>query len=420
MNEKTKPFFYGWVVVAACAAIYAVMTAGTFCFGLFIKPMSEALGWTRANVVLGVTYLFIVSSALFVVTGKICDWLGPKPLTFTGGMFLAIGFFICSQVTELWQFYLGYGVCGGIGIACIFVPLAATISKWFIKHRGIALGILYAGGGVGGMVLSPILQSVINASGWRSAWLVLAVVSAAVAIPVTFLVKKEPSDMGLKPLGEGEPAKEEGKGTADMYAASRNYTLKEALKSSQLWIYNVGIFLAMAAVIGIQHNMVPYATDKGISAGVAAMALGIASGFNAFGRIAMGFMSDRFGTRRCLLVTMLGMAVLLFYLITVASAWMIIVFAILFGFTFGSIPPLNARAVADLFGTENLGAIMGVSGMFAAIGPAFGPIVIAAIRDRTGSYSLALAVAGMLVIVSIFLFAVLKLPGKGGKQQVSY
>jgi len=411
-DERKTPFFYGWVIAAASAVIYALTNAGTFCFGIFIKPMSQEFGWARADVVLAVAFFIIVGVALFVITGRICDRHGPKPLTLVGGISMAFGYFLCSRVTELWHFYIGFSVFGGIGLACIYVPLTATISRWFIKRRGTALGIVYAGGGFGGLLLSPILQSVIDSSGWQTAWIVLLVLTAVFTVPVTILVKKEPADMGLVPLGAGEQAAEGESESVGTFTVPRNYTVKEAVMSGQLWIQNLAVLLAMAGIMGAQHNMVPYATDKGIAAGAAALALGLASGFNAFGRIGMGLISDAIGTKRSLFITILGATIVLFYLLIVNSAWMLILFAVLFGFVYGSTVPLTPRIIAELFGTENMGAIMGVAGIFGAIGPAFGPVVVAAIYDKTGSYSLAFISAGVAMMVALVLFMSLKLPRK--------
>ena len=229
VDERKKSFFYGWVVAIVSAVIYGAANAGTFCLGIFIKPMSQDFGWGRADVVLAVGIFTVVCVGLAVVTGRICDKHGPKPLTLVGGISLAVGFFINSRVTELWQFYTGFSICGGIGLACTFVPLTATISRWFVKHRGTALGVMYAGAGVSGLILSPILQSIINSSGWQTAWLVLSILAAVVTIPVTVLVKKDPAVMDLMPLTE-EDSSEQGKSqNADMVTASRSYTVKEAL-----------------------------------------------------------------------------------------------------------------------------------------------------------------------------------------------
>jgi len=410
MHAQDKSFFYGWVVVGASAAIYPVMSASTLCFGLFIKPMTESFAWNRSDMVLAVSLYILVGASLFIVSGRICDRYGPRPVVFAGGLFLALGFFLCSRVNELWHFYLGFSVCGGIGLACIYVPLTATLPRWFVKHRGMALGIMYASGGVGGLCLAPILQRVIVRSGWQAAWLVLASLASAVIIPVTLALKKEPRDLGLEPLGAHPAAVTQKAEGIRGYTAPRNHTVSTALRSSQLWILSLSILVAMAGIMAAQHNMVPYATDKGVAAGTAALALGLASGFNAVGRISMGFISDRIGTRHSLFVTFLGAAVVLLYLVFVDRGWMLFVFAVFFGFVYGSTVPLMPRAVAELFGTENIGAIMGVLGVFGAIGPAFGPAVAAAMYDRTGSYSSAFVLAGTGMIVALALSTRLKLP----------
>jgi MFS family permease len=271
---------------------------------------------------------------------------------------------------------------------------------------------MYASGGVGSLFLAPILQKLIDKNEWQSAWLVLSFLAAAVTLPVTILVKKEPGQIGLKPLGENEVAASAKAETLGLYQAPRSHTLKEAFMSTELWMLNFCILLAMAGILAAQQNMVPYATDKGMTTGIAALALGLASGFNAFGRLAMGFISDRIGTRQALILTFSGAAMVLFYLMIVDRGWMLILFAIVFGFVYGSTIPLMARAVAELFGTDNMGAIMGVAGIFAAIGPAFGPALAAASYDQTGNYSLAFMIAGMAMLISLVLSIRLKLPRK--------
>lgn len=415
-------FFPGWMVAVASAAVYVVVSGATMSFSVFINPMTEDLGSTKASMVVGIGILIVFGGILAVVTGHICDRRGPRLLSIAGGLSLATGFFLTSRITEMWQFYLTYGLFAGIGLACTFVPLTATIGKWFTLKRGTALGLFYAGGGIGGLILAPVLQNVVDNYDWRTAWLVLSVLAVVIIIPAAMFLKKDPGSLGLRPLGETEDTALEETQSSGMPAmagmwistplAARHHTFKEALRSKYLWILCAAGFLTFAGLMTAQVNMVPHAEDRAISASTAALALGLMSGFNAAGRFGIGAISDRLGTRLTLFITVLVAAITLYYLIAVNQAWMIFLFAIPFGIVNGGCLPLLPRAAAELFGTKALGAIAGVVAIFASIGPAFGPAIGALIRDRTGSYFLAFLIAGICITIGLVLFMMLEFPRK--------
>jgi len=409
--------FYGWVIVAAAAAIYAIAGGVTVSFGVFLKPVEEQFDWSRTATVMAFA-LFVLSTGGFaVVSGHLSDRYGTRIVAFVGGLLLGLGLFMTSRMDAIWQFYLFYSVLGGVGFACILIPITATISRWFVEKKGLALGIFYAGGGVGGLALAPLAQSWISNYGWETAYVIVGVTAWCVILPLSLLIRRDPSVMGLRPLGVGEGTSEEhaaGPGGA-LGGANRDYTAREALKTRSFWIFGFALMLLYTGMMMAQVNMVAHATDHGIPEATAALALGIAAGVNAVGRVTLGAVSDRIGTKRVLAFSVIVIAAMLFWLVVAKQSWMIFVFAIPFGFAYGGSMPQTPRVISELFGTRSMGAIMGLGGMFMALGPALGPVIGTLVYDHTGSYSLAFLIGGLGVLVAFGLVLLLKLPVRAEK-----
>ena len=409
--------FYGWIIVIAATCIYAISAGQVVSFGIFVKPMAKELGWSRASLT-GAFGLYILAMSLFsFVAGILVDRLGPRLLNIVGGLALGLGFFLSSRVHASWHFYLSYGLLGGLGFSFVFVSLSSTIPRWFIEKRGLALGILFAGGGVGGLMISPLLQSLIDRYDWRVAFLVLAALACCIVLPAALFLKKEPKELGLKPLGadKAEPHTErkgerEESPESDTQGPGRDYTLGEALKTRPFWIFAVTIVLALLGVMMAQVNMVPHATDKGVPAATAAVALGLAAAFNALGRLVMGAASDKIGTKRSLCSCLLLAACALFWLIIVNKPWMMFLFVVPFGFAYGGLVPQIPRVISELFGVKSVGGILGLFTSLTALGPAFGPVLGGVIFDRTGGYHLAFLIGGLGILIAFFLVLLLVNP----------
>lgn len=414
MTRAGNGFFYGWIIVAAAAAIYAVAGGITVSFGVFLKPVAEEFDWTRTATVVAFA-LFVLSTGGFaVVSGHLSDRYGTRIIAFVGGLLMGLGLFLTSRVDNVWQFYLFYSVFGGIGFACLLIPITATISRWFVEKRGLALGIFYAGGGVGALVLSPLAQSWISNYGWQTAFVIIAVLTWVIILPLALLLKRDPSVMGLRPLGEIEATPSEV-ADGDGEVSSRDYTVREALRTRYFWMFGIALSLLWTGMMMAQVNMVAHATDHGIAEATAALALGIAAGVNAAGRVIVGALSDRVGTKRALGFSILVVSAMLFWLIAARQPWMLFLYAIPFGFAYGGSMPQTPRIVTELFGTKSMGAIMGVNGIFMSLGPALGPVIGTLIYDHTGSYSLAFMIGGLCALISFGIVILIKLPKRAGE-----
>ncbi len=409
VDPANQTFFYGWIVLIAAMFIYAVAVGQSVTYGIFIKPMCKDLGWDRASLNSAFGLYTIVLAVFSAIFGILADRIGPRILSIAGGIIMAAGLFLCSRVNELWQFYFSYSFLRGIAFACMFVPLSSLIPRWFAGKKGLALGLFFASAGIGGLIMSPLLEYLVSTFGWRTSFVALTVMVGGIIIPSAFFLKKDPADMGLKPLTANN---NDNKNSSDngQTMPVRDYTISEALRTETFWTFSIAITLIYTGIFMAQINMVPHATDRGITPHVAAIALGIASAVNSVGRLLMGVISDKIGTKQAISICIILGAISLLWLIYVNKPWMMVLFAIIFGFAYGGIMPQIPRIISELFGVRSMGSILGVFTTSVSIGPAIGPYMGGVIFDHTGSYDYAFMIGGVAFIIGFFLVLRVKFP----------
>jgi MFS family permease len=275
---------------------------------------------------------------------------------------------------------------------------------------------MFAGSGVGGLILSPLMQIWITRYSWQSAFTITGILLWCVTFPLLLFIKKEPEKTKPKKTKpektENQPAEESEPNAKDagLGYESNGHTVTEALKSSAFWIWCFAIIFIWFGILMAQVNLVPYATDRGIPVSSAAFALGLSAAFNAFGRLTIGAVSDKIGTKKALGCSLFLASVMMIWLIFVSESWMLYVFAIFFGLGFGGFMPHLPKVIAELFGRKSMGPIYGINNIFNSIGGAAGPVLAASFYDKTGSYTLAFIIGGGAIFIGSVLVFMLKFP----------
>src|SRR3972149_2957527 len=205
INQAKAPrLFYGWVVVATAFCVALVAYGVQYSFGIFLNPLREDFGWSVA-LVSGAASLFMFSrGALAILTGWATDRYGPRIIVAIGGFFLGLGLILTSQISAAWQLYIFYGLMAGFGLSVAFAPLVATTSRWFVSKRGLEIGLVLAGIGMGTAVMSPLARYLVATYGWNWSYIIIGLLAWVIIIPGALLLRRSPEEKGLLPLGKTE------------------------------------------------------------------------------------------------------------------------------------------------------------------------------------------------------------------------
>lgn len=408
LSWRTRlPFFYGWLVVASFFVALTISQGIYYSFTVFFVALLEEYGWGRAATA-GVFSVFVlVSSFGGVVAGALVDRFGPRSATAVGAILLAVGTAACSQLTELWEFYLYFGVVCGLGTALAgWVPCVAVVSRWFTNRRAAATGIASAGIGLGIVTVVPLCQFIISSAGWRSAYLVLAALSLLGIMPHALMLQVgRPEELGLKPDGTAatRPA-----GLTAMARrgrrllvvnerwASCSWSVGMAVRTMPFWLLSVCFLLYPVTSQMLWVHQVAYLVDGGYDKMVAASVVGLAGFVSIPGKILWGMVGDRLGreTTFSMGICCIVVAILLLILTrTFPGVWLVLLFAVAFSVGYSVTAPLGPAAAADIFAGRQFGAIYGVLHVAIGVGSAFGAWLGGYVFDATGSYLVAFAVA---------------------------
>jgi MFS family permease len=312
-----------------------------------------------------------------------------------------------STVNSLWQLYLFFGVCSGIGVSGADVMPLSTVARWFVKKRGMMSGILKVGTGVGQMTIPLLATSLILAYGWRQSFIYLGVIGLIVLIVVAQFLKRDPAEKGLLPYGA--EADEGSEGSREEYGLS----LKEALQTGRFRMYCAICVLFYFLMQIIMAHTVLNAIGLGISALSAATLLSTIGGASIGGRLTMGVILDKIGSRLSLIICFIILVLSMVWLQTATELWSLYVFAGMYGFAHGGFFALFSPLVAELFGLKAHGSILGAVIFSGAAGGAAGPVLAGWIFDVTQSYQIAFLLCLALSVAALILSVLLKRANAG-------
>jgi MFS family permease len=396
-------FFYGYFIVGASMLIMSIMWGVYYAFGVFFKPVVNEFGWTKAMTSGAFSLASIVNGFLAIAMGGLTDRFGPRTVMTLCGLLLGIGFFLMSQMSAVWHLYLFYGILVGAGMSGSFIPLVSTVARWFVKRRGVMTGIVVAGSGVGALIGPPWATRFISIYGWRVSYAILGgIVLLVVALSAQF-IKGDPTQVGQVAYGANQFEQEQLNPGAD------GISLREAVYSSQFWIFFAMGFCYGFPVFSIMVHIVPHAIESGISAISAANILATVGGLSILGKVLLGRAGDMIGSKKTLLLGFILMSTALIWLVPAKTPWMLFSIAGIFGFAFGGCAVSQSPLIAELFGLRSHGMIFGVFTVSVMSGSATGPLLTGYIFDITHSYQFAFIVCAVISLIGIILTAFLKL-----------
>ena len=377
-------------------------------FTIFIQPIQDELGWSRAAISVG----FLIGSASGAlasgVTGRLVDRYGPRVVVAAAGVSIAGALLGLSVIEERWHFWTFFGLARGSAIAGVEIGTSVAVAKWFVRQRGRALALKSVGQRSGQFLLPILSYAVMAASDWRTAFVALAGFSGVViVVPALLLLRSKPEDHGLLPDGAPAPVRQDGAPSAvRVDADEQSWTLAEARRTRAFWLVTLFLMCTPFVQGATNLHMAPIFLDKGLSDAQAVSIVSIFAAASALSIVPVGFVMERVPVRiGAMAQAALVLAAML--LLFVADPYpLAVVWALIFGVGAGMRNVIEVMLVANYFGRASLGAIKGFTAPFRAVSP-FGPVLAGWISDETGSYAPAFALfAGVAVLMlALMLFA---------------
>ena len=362
---------YAWIMVALGALMTCVAIGAMFSLAVFLRPITEATGWSTTAVSSAMTLNFLAMGAAGFGWGALSDRIGPRPVVLAGAILLGLGLFLASRATTPVQFMLAFGVLVGIAAGSFFTPMIAAVMGWFTAHRGLAVSLVSVGIGVAPMTMSPFAAWLITQMDWRAAQVVFAVIVWATLIPAALFVRRPPAAQAAAAISaEGPPMR-----------------LRDAFVSAPFIVLAVTFFACCAAHAGPIFHTVSYAMTCGLAPLAAVTVYSVEGLAGLGGRLALGVLADRLGVKRVLIAGLLIQAFAAGAFIFASRLGEFYLVAAIFGFAYGGVMPLYAVLAREYFGQRILGAVFGAAAMVSSLGMALGPAVGGWIYDSFGRYT---------------------------------
>jgi MFS family permease len=401
------PFFYGWLIVVVTFVTMAIGVNARTAFSLFFPPIISEFGWERGVTAGAFSFGFVVSGAVSPLIGRMMDRFGPRGVMELGVALMGGGLLLAPLTTQPWHLYLTIGVMVGAGSVCLgYSGQSLFLPNWFIRRRGLAMGLAFAGVGIGSVTLLPWVQHMIEQTGWRTACTAMGILVFAVLAPINFLLRKRPEDIGLRPDGDAAPSATSAaprSNVVDPVWAATDWTLRRALRTARFWWISLGYFCGLYVWYAVQVHQTKYLLDIGFSANVAVWALGVVSLLGIPGQIWLGHLSDRIGREWIWAISCAGFAICFAALIALKFA-PVLPLVYLMIFTQGALgyglTSVMGAVVLEIFQGKQYGSIFGTIMLAALAGGAAGPWATGLLYDLSESYTLAFAIGIAVSLLS--------------------
>lgn len=384
-----------WVVLAASFGVMFGIWNSHAGFGVFLPVLAKEFGWSRGAISVASSLNLLIGGATGIGLGAAADRYGPRVVLAFAALVVGAAYFLASSVDALWHLYVLVGLLSGVGLSSVYPVATATVSRWFVRRRGLALGFVLAGLSLAYVTGGPLAAFLINAVGWRMAYRFLGGLVWAVAGSASLFMSHPPSDTGSSaPSALRSPPVPQTAGTR----------VREALAARRFWLLAGSWgFMGFAYMMVVVH-IVSHVKDQGVILEYASLGL-TTYGVSLFaGSLLFGALADRVGTRPTFWFCMALQVVTLAGVLTGPALWALYLLVFLYGLGAGGSDASYIKAASEVFGIRALGAIIGGLSIGWRCGAALGPAAAGFIHDATGSYTIAFGLAAFGLAGSIATF----------------
>ncbi len=412
--RPVTPFYYGWLILAiSFMAAFAASGVTQVVLGGIQVFITDETGWKKSTLSIAVTAGTWTSGLLAPFIGRLADRYGPRWLMPAGLAIAAVSFFSIAGTQAIWQFFAAYILGRAVSNPVLvgIVPRTAAVN-FFFRRRNMALALISTFRPISGAINIQIISFIAIHWGWRAAYRYLGILSLVLVAPVMLLMRRRPEDIGLLPdgarptqagraeTGRGSPRRRDQAGEGEF-----SWTVGEALRTKTFWLVVLTASTATLASGTIGFSLVPYlADDVGLTKAQSAGVLSLGT-FLAIGNLGWGYLADLITPRKCLAIAMIAAGAMALFLTAVNSLPTALVFALVFGIASGPAGSLESMMLAQYYGRNSYGAILGAFAPFQTVMLGLGPALGALFRELAGPYTtLYFGLAGLYFMAAIFVF----------------
>ncbi len=399
---KATRVHYAWIVAAVTFLVLLTAAGVRSTPSVLIVPLEAEFGWSRATISFAVAVNIFLYGLAGPFAAAILERFGLRRTVITALAVIAAGVAMTPLMQQSWQLILLWGVVVGSGSGITALVLGATVAaRWFVKRRGLVMGILTASTATGQLVFLPLFAALTEAYGWRAVSLTIAAVAAIVILPVALLMRDRPSDIGLPQYG-GDKVLAPTQPTANPFRRATS-ALVEASRNRNFWLLSGSFFICGASTNGlIGTHLIPACLDHGIPEVTAAGLLAAMGIFDFFGTTLSGWLSDRLDSRMLLAwyYGLRGLSLLFLPFAFNSSLWGLSLFAVFYGLDWIATVPPTVRLTAQTFGEQGVAVYFGWIAATHQLGAAAAAWLAGVLRVETGDYLSAFMTAGGLCLLA--------------------
>jgi sugar phosphate permease len=416
-TQANHRIYYGyWLILAAFIAQFVSVGVQNYVIGPFMIPMTEELGWTRAQYTIPRTIGQVIMAITGFIIGGYVDRLGAKRFMFVGISVLAVALFLLSKITTLWHWVVLNGLVLTVGAALIGnLVVNITLAKWFVDFRGRAVAFAAMGISFAGVLLTPITTLIIDTQGWRAAWQILSIGAFVCVIPVAFTMRRAPEDFGLHPDGRSDEEVRSGKTANAILDYENSMTRRQAVRTSSFYmlVLAFGLFVITIQVMLLQT--VPMLTDAGYSRISAAAMITVASIPAFISKPIWGWLIDGLEPKplaaTSAALTAIALFIIVFAIESSSMGWTYAGF-ILLGIGWGGMIPLQEVIWASFFGRRYIGSVRSAALPFTLLFTAAAPLATSYYYDVVGNYNGAILLVAAANLLSAVMILAIPHPGR--------
>jgi MFS family permease len=408
-KKRKSGFHYAWVICIVTFAVLLVSAGVRTAAGVFIKPFEAEFGWDRASISLAVAVSLFIFGFGGPIGGSLVDRFGARRVMLGGLVLILLGVGPMLIMTSLLELYLFWGVLAGVGTGAVAQVMGATVAnRWFVKRRGLIVGLFGAASSAGQMIFLPALMGLTTGISWRAAVGAIAIAVGVMIIPALIFMRDKPEDVGQRAYGDDGMQSEAAK--AD---AARGTPLREAVKTRDFWLLAGSFFICGYTSNGlVGTHLIPHAVEHGFTEVTAASAVAVMGMMNVVGTLASGWLSDRYDNRVLLAAYYGFRAIAIAFLPFVIEFNGLLIFAIVYGLDWIATVPPTVNLTARRFGRASLGTLYGWIFCAHMIGAGIAAYAGGFFRQMLGDYHLMFFSAAFLGFVAVIFSLGIRAPRK--------